>query len=95
MESGKIVIPHKDDINTTHIIDQLKLELTSFKVKKTMAGSETYQAESAHDDTVISLCLAVKASSSYQPFESFIATEYKELTKKEKQRTNTNLIKSL
>ena len=50
MESGKIVIPHKDDINTTHIIDQLKLELTSFKVKKTPAGAVTFQASSAHDD---------------------------------------------
>lgn len=94
MESGKLVIPHKDDAMTTSIIDQLKLELTSFKRKKTQSGAETFQADCAHDDCVVSVSLSVKASMAFQPFESFIATDYKELTPKDKQRTNTGLIVS-
>ena len=76
IERHQIVLPGGSDEGgrTKTLVTELIHELTSFKETITPAGNTTYISESAHNDMVMSLALAVKDYGLMKPTIDFIAT---------------------
>jgi hypothetical protein len=74
IEAKRLVIPrNEDDPLGMAFTNVLVKELVDFKETKTRTGLITYQSTSAHDDTVMSLCLAIKGVNSQKEFVDVMA----------------------
>jgi hypothetical protein len=69
----RIIIPRSQE--TPDAVEQtntLISELGGFIYGTTNTGLRTYESKAAHDDTVMSLALAVQASTNYQPYTDLL-----------------------
>jgi len=74
IEKGQLIIPRDDESDmTTTLTDQLYNELLGFGVTETDSGSVSYQSTAKHDDTVVSLGMALNAVEDEEPAEIMIA----------------------
>jgi maltodextrin utilization protein YvdJ len=66
LDQNRLVIPTKGF--TKPLTDNLMRELSGFRIKKNpLSGRESFQSTTKHDDTVMSLALAVKNISNTRP----------------------------
>jgi len=77
LEDGRIVIPTKEDEDFTFgVTRHLLSELKGFEEKKTIGGLKTFKTNKKHDDTVISLAMAVSLIVEMRPMlDSFILSK--------------------
>jgi len=60
IEQERLIIPFKKEGNSEQIINIVVSELKAMQERKTKTGIDSYKSVAAHDDTVMSLSLAVK-----------------------------------
>jgi len=60
IEQERLIIPFKKEGNSEQIVNIVLSELKAMQERKTRTGMDSYKSVAAHDDTVMSLCLAVK-----------------------------------
>ena len=77
MEDGRIVIPTKEDEQFTFgVTKHLLSELKGFEEKKTPGGLKTFKTNKKHDDSVMSLAMAVSQIVEMRPMlDSFILSK--------------------
>ena len=63
-EYGKIILPTADHLSRK-IIEELEFELQKFSVVKTPRGDETFRGLGGHDDQVMALAIANKATQTF------------------------------
>lgn len=75
LENNDFIIPRGNDegSRTRELTDVLYGELLGFGPTETQAGSVTYRSTAQHDDTVVSLAMALSAVSEKKPVNTFIA----------------------
>lgn len=74
IENKKLIIPrNEEDLLGMAFTNVLIKELVDFRETKTRTGLITYQSTGAHDDTVMSLCLAIKGINSQKEFLDIMA----------------------
>ncbi len=74
VEQCRLVIPRSGDCPTTmNFTGVLVGELVNFQETRTRSGLITYQSKGAHDDTVMSLCLAIKGANEQKEFMDMFA----------------------
>ena len=76
MSNRKLVIPkEKDDFQAVDFANVLEYELFAFKeLKSDSTGRTSYISKGRHDDTVMSLALAVKYVVLMQEFDDYIGS---------------------
>ena len=77
MEDGRIIIPTKEDEAFTFgVTKHLLSELKGFEEKKTVSGLKSFKTNKKHDDTVMSLAMAVSQIVEMRPMlDSFIMSK--------------------
>jgi len=73
LDHGNLKIPRSpEDLQTSKYSQRLEIELLSFHEIKTLSGLTTYRSVGAHDDTAVSLAMAVKHIQIKKVFEDYI-----------------------
>jgi hypothetical protein len=74
VEGKKLLIPRdQEDTLCMTFTNVLIKEMVDFKETRTRTGLITYQSDGVHDDTVMSLCLAIKGVATQREFLDMIA----------------------
>jgi|AKVG01.1.fsa_nt_gi hypothetical protein len=72
IESEEFILPRGGE-RSQKLIDKLYNELLGFGTSETQSGSITYESTAKHDDTVMSLAMAVSSIERKQPVEAMLA----------------------